>query len=106
MLNAATFARPKPGAKLIHVGRGEHLVAADLLDALESGQLSGAIVDMFPNKPLPADDPLWRAPHLILTPHMTSVASSDTIGLRVAKNVLRLFRGEPLENVVDVARGY
>jgi glyoxylate/hydroxypyruvate reductase A len=106
LLNAGTFARLKPGAKLLHVGRGEHLVATDLLEALHSGQLGGAIVDVFPNEPLPADDPLWRAPNLIVTPHMASVASSDTIGLQVAQNVRRLLRGEPLDNVVDVARGY
>jgi glyoxylate/hydroxypyruvate reductase A len=106
LLNAGTFARLKPGAKLLHVGRGEHLVATDLLEALHSGQLGGAIVDVFPNEPQPADDPLWRAPNLIVTPHMASVASSDTIGLQVAQNVRRLLRGEPLDNVVDVARGY
>ncbi|WP_296224235.1 2-hydroxyacid dehydrogenase [Ralstonia sp. UBA689] len=106
LLNGNTFARLKPGAKLIHVGRGEHLVAADLLDALHSGQLGGAIVDVFPSEPLPADDPFWRAPNLIVTPHMASVASADTIGLQVAQNVRRLLRGEPLDNVVDVARGY
>lgn len=106
LLNAGTFARLKPGAKLLHVGRGEHLVATDLLEALHSGQLGGAIVDVFPNEPLPADNPLWRAPNLIVTPHMASVASSDTIGLQVAQNVRRLLRGEPLDNVIDVARGY
>ncbi|WP_233176997.1 glyoxylate/hydroxypyruvate reductase A [Ralstonia sp. ASV6] len=106
LLNAGTFARLKPGAKLIHVGRGEHLAAADLLEALHSGHLGGAIVDVFPNEPLPADDPFWRAPNLIVTPHMASVASSDTIGLQVAQNVRRLMKGEALANVVDVARGY
>lgn len=106
LLNADTFARLKPGAKLIHVGRGEHLVPVDLLQALQSGQLGGAIVDVFPNEPLPANDPLWRAPNLIVTPHMASVASSNTIGLQVAQNVRRLLKGEALANVVDVSRGY
>ncbi|MDR3099893.1 MAG: glyoxylate/hydroxypyruvate reductase A [Paraburkholderia sp.] len=106
ILNAATFARMKPGARLIHVGRGEHLVVPDLAAALESGQLAGAIVDVFPVEPLPADDPLWRAPNLIVTPHMASVASPDTIGEQIAHNVQRLLDGAPLSNVVDVARGY
>ncbi|CAJ0700617.1 Glyoxylate/hydroxypyruvate reductase A [Ralstonia mannitolilytica] len=106
LLNGNTFARLRRGAKLIHVGRGEHLVAADLLEALHSGQLGGAIVDVFPHEPLPADDPLWRAPNLIVTPHMASVASADTIGLQVAQNVRRLLKGEALANVVDVSRGY
>lgn len=106
ILNARTFEHMKRGARLIHVGRGEHLVVPDLMVALESGQLGGAIVDVFPVEPLPADDPLWHAPNLIVTPHMASVASSDTIGEQIARNVQRLVEGEPLGNVVDVARGY
>ncbi|AOK18789.1 glyoxylate/hydroxypyruvate reductase A [Burkholderia ubonensis] len=106
ILSAATFAALKPRAKLIHVGRGEHLVAPDLAAALYDGQLGGAIVDVFPVEPLPPGDPLWRTPNLIVTPHMASVASDDTIGQQVAQNVLRLLNGEPLRNLVDVARGY
>jgi glyoxylate/hydroxypyruvate reductase len=106
ILDARTFGQLGPGAKLIHVGRGEHLVTADLVDALGSGQLGGAIVDVFPAEPLPPNDPLWKVPNLIITPHMASVASSETIGLQVAQNVQRFLRGEPLHNVVDVRRGY
>nr|WP_322015667.1 glyoxylate/hydroxypyruvate reductase A [Paraburkholderia sp. J12] len=106
ILDATTFGQLKPGAKLIHVGRGEHLAVSDLLAALESGQLGGAVVDVFPVEPLPADDPLWRAPNLIVTPHMASVASARTIGEQVAHNARRLAAGEPLSNVVDVKRGY
>ncbi|MFM0172446.1 2-hydroxyacid dehydrogenase [Paraburkholderia sediminicola] len=106
ILNAATFEHLPPGAKLIHVGRGEHLVPADLITALTRGQIGGAIVDVFPTEPLPAGDALWRAPNLIVTPHMASVASSETIGMQVAHNARLLTRGEPLQNVVDVSRGY
>jgi len=106
ILNADTFEHLRPGSKLIHVGRGEHLVPADLVAALASGHLGGAIVDVFPAEPLPIEDGLWRAPNLIVTPHMASVASSDTIGTQVAHNARRLIRGEPLCNVVNVARGY
>ncbi|WGS52589.1 glyoxylate/hydroxypyruvate reductase A [Paraburkholderia sp. D15] len=106
LLNAQTFARLRPGSKLIHVGRGEHLVPGDLSAALATGQLGGAIVDVFPTEPLPADHPLWRAPNLVVTPHMASVASSETIGTQIAHNARRLARGEPLLNLVDIARGY
>ena len=106
ILDARTFASLRPGAKLIHVGRGEHLVTEDLVAALASGRLGGAIVDVFPVEPLPMDDVLWQTPNLIVTPHMASVASSETIGLQVAQNVQRLVRGEPLHNLVDVQRGY
>ncbi|SAL07383.1 D-isomer specific 2-hydroxyacid dehydrogenase [Caballeronia arationis] len=106
ILGARTLEALPRGAKLIHVGRGEHLVPRDLLNALKEEHLAGAIVDVFPNEPLPAGDPFWRAPNMIVTPHMASVASSETIGLQVAQNVRRLVNGEPLLNVVDVARGY
>ncbi|MCY0385888.1 glyoxylate/hydroxypyruvate reductase A [Robbsia sp. Bb-Pol-6] len=106
LLDARLFAMMQPGAKLIHVGRGEHLVPGDLLDALRRKQIGGAIVDVFPNEPLAADDPLWDAPDLIVTPHMASVASPETIGLQVALNVRRLVGGEPLHHRVDIARGY
>jgi glyoxylate/hydroxypyruvate reductase len=106
ILSKQTFRLLKPGAKLIHVGRGEHLVVDDLIAALEGGSLGGAIVDVFPVEPLPANDPLWRTPNLIVTPHMASMASSATIGEQVAHNVRRLIAGEPLRNVVDVTRGY
>jgi glyoxylate/hydroxypyruvate reductase len=106
MLCARTFSHLKPGAKLIHAGRGEHLVRDDLVAALSGGQLGGAIVDVFPVEPLRKDDPLWATPNLIITPHMASVASSATIGHQVATNARRLLQGEPLRNVVDVTRGY
>lgn len=106
ILNANTFEHLRPGAKLIHVGRGEHLVPADLIAALTSGQIGGAIVDVFPVEPLPPEDHLWRARNLIVTPHMASVASLETIATQVAHNARRLIRGKPLHNVVDVTRGY
>jgi glyoxylate/hydroxypyruvate reductase A len=104
LLNADVLGQLRPGAKLIHVGRGEHLVMDALLAALSGGHMGGAIIDVFPNEPLPADDPLWRHPKLIVTPHMAAISSLETIGLQVAQNVRRLLRGEPLNNQVDVGQ--
>jgi glyoxylate/hydroxypyruvate reductase A len=104
LLNADVFRQLRPGAKLIHVGRGEHLDTEALLAALTSGHIGGAIVDVFPNEPLPADDPLWYHPKLIVTPHMAAIASLETIGSQIAQNVRRLVRGEPLLNQVDPER--
>lgn len=106
LLDAATFDALPPGAKLIHVGRGEHLVMADLQAALESGRLSGAICDVFEREPLRPGHPAWRMPNLIVTPHMASVAQNETIAAQVAGNVRRLLAGEPLYNVIDAVRGY
>lgn len=104
LLNADIFRQLRPGTRLIHVGRGEHLDTEALLAALSSGQIGGAIVDVFPNEPLPTDDPLWYHPKLIVTPHMAAIASLETIGSQIAQNVRRLVRGEPLLNQVDVDR--
>ncbi|CAM2154110.1 2-hydroxyacid dehydrogenase [Paraburkholderia tropica] len=106
ILNRHTFDQLKPDARLIHVGRGEHLVTDDLMAALDSGRLGGAIVDVFAAEPLPPGDPIWRAPNLVVTPHMASVASEETIGEQIAQNALRLLAGHTLSNVVDLKRGY
>ena len=106
MVDTGFLSSMKPGSFLVNTARGGLVDEAALIEALQSGHLGGAIVDVFPNEPLPADDPLWRAPNLIVTPHMASVASSDTIGLQVAQNVRRLLKGEALANFVDVSRGY
>ncbi|MDC6128863.1 NAD(P)-dependent oxidoreductase, partial [Burkholderia gladioli] len=100
------LARLPRGAKLIHVGRGEHLVAADVLAALEDGRLGGAVIDVFEREPLSEDDPFWDAPNLIVTPHMASVASFERIAAQIADNVIRLREGLPLANRVDPALGY
>ena len=106
LLDAQAFARLAPGAGLINCGRGEHVVRADLLDALDSGQLRGAVLDVFEEEPLPADDPLWRHPRLSLTPHMASVASEASVARQLIANIRRLEQGEPLLNSADPRNGY
>lgn len=106
ILGRRTFDQLPRGAAIVNCGRGEHLVADDLLGALDSGQLRGAVLDVFAPEPLPADDPLWRAPGVVVTPHMATMASSTVVAEQVAHNVRRLVAGEPLANVVDMGRGY
>jgi glyoxylate/hydroxypyruvate reductase A len=106
ILDRELFAMLPRGAKQIHVGRGAHLVTDDAIAALESGQLGGAVIDVFEQEPLVQGHPLWRAPNLIVTPHMASVASAVCIGEQIAANILRLERGEPLANQVDLIKGY
>ncbi|KQP19712.1 glyoxylate/hydroxypyruvate reductase A [Pseudorhodoferax sp. Leaf265] len=106
ILNRDTFAALPRGAAIVNCGRGEHLVVPDLLAALDRGQLRGAVLDVFAHEPLPADDPLWATPGVVVTPHMATMASSSVVAQQVAQNVRRLIAGEPLVNQVDPGRGY
>lgn len=106
LLDARLFARLPRGSYVINAARGAHLVVADLLAALDSGQLAGATLDVFASEPLPSDDPLWSHPLVLLTPHAASITPVDTAARLVADNLRRLGRGEPMRGVVDPARGY
>lgn len=106
ILNAETFAKLPRGACVINVGRGEHLVEADLLAALESGQVDSATLDVFAEEPLPADSPFWSHERVVVTPHVASITIPDTAAAAVADNIRRVERGEAPLNAVDRARGY
>ena len=99
----------KPGAGLLNIGRAGCLDHAALIDALERGPLSGAVLDVYHSEPLDPASPLWRAPNLILMPHVSSDDAErympKTLDL-VFANAGRLQRGEPLLNAVDPALGY
>lgn len=106
ILNAGLFGRLRNGAVLINPGRGGHLQRADLLLALQSGQLRAALLDAFEQEPLPASDPLWSTAGVTLTPHMASSASNEVIAEQVLANVQRMQAGLSLLNQVDPDLGY
>ena len=106
ILSAACFAQMPRGAGIINVGRGRHLVERDLLAALDSGQLSEAVLDVFPTEPLPADHPYWTHDRIVVTPHVAALTNPATASLVVAENLRRLARGEPWPDRVDIASGY
>ena len=108
LFNAARFAAFKPGAYFYNVGRGGSVVQADLIAALESGQVAGAGLDVTTPEPLPEVDPLWSAPNVIITGHTSG--ATPQFGQRVldlfTDNLSRYLNDEPLHNVVDLERGY
>ena len=106
ILNAATFAAMPRGGYVINAGRGGHLVEADLIPALDSGQLAGATLDVFAAEPLPAGHPFWDHPAITVTPHNASVTDPRSVAAQVAENIRRLRAGEALLNPVDPAAGY
>ncbi len=106
ILNAKTLAQLPRGAALINVGRGGLQVEEDLLAALDSGQLSGATLDVFRKEPLPAESRFYSHPRVVMTPHIASMTIPDTAVAAVLRQIARLEAGEPLEHTVDFARGY
>jgi glyoxylate/hydroxypyruvate reductase A len=106
LFNADWFAALKPGAVFVNCGRGDQLVVPALVDALRKGHVRAAVLDVFEHEPLPADDPLWAEPGVIVTPHMASSASVDVIAGQIVANTARVLDGQVPVNAVDRARGY
>ncbi len=106
LLNRDTLSQLQPGAYLINIARGRHVVDEDLLSLLDNGQIAGATLDVFRTEPLPAEHPFWRHPRVTVTPHIAGrTVLQDTVQQIVAK-IQALQKGEPIEGLVDRARGY
>ncbi len=108
MFDAAFFAAMKPTAYFVSVGRGASTVTADLMAALENGELAGAGLDVTDPEPLPQDHPLWTTPRVIITPHTAgrSDRSRERLFLLVQENLRRYVAGEAMLSVVNIDRGY
>jgi phosphoglycerate dehydrogenase-like enzyme len=108
MYNKEFFAALKPTAFFINVARGGSVVTDDLTAALNEGRLGGAGLDVTDPEPLPAGHPLWKAPRVIMTPHIAAWSDLDesTQWAIAAENLRRYIAGEKMLNVVDLARGF
>ncbi len=108
LFDAKAFARMRPSAYFLNVGRGGTVVTDDLVAALESRRLAGAALDVTDPEPLPKNHPLWRAPNVVITPHNSNTSDLGTETQRriIAENLRRYIAGEPMLSVVDTARGY
>ena len=106
VLNGSVLGKIKKGGCVINLARGGHLVAGELIAALDSGHLAHAYLDVFEPEPLPADSALWRHPKVTLTPHAAALTDARTAVPRIVENIERLRDGRPLLNVVDFERGY
>jgi glyoxylate/hydroxypyruvate reductase A len=106
IMNADFFAKLPKDAFVINVARGGHLIQEDLIAALDSGHLSGAVLDVFQTEPLPADSPIWRHPKITATPHIAGITDPRMALAYVADCVARCESGKPLDNIVDLGKGY
>ncbi|MFI1398606.1 D-2-hydroxyacid dehydrogenase [Streptomyces sp. NPDC020681] len=108
MMDEAAFAAMPAGAFFCNVGRGSCVVEEALVEALRSGQLGGAAIDVARLEPLPAASPLWHAPNLAISAHSASAAGAhfDGVFRLLRKNLARYLAGETLINEVDTTIGY
>ena len=106
ILNAAAFAQMPKGGAVINLGRGGHVVEADLVAALDSEHLAAATLDVFRTEPLPKDDPLWKHPKVTVMPHASRRVEGKPMVPRIADAIRRLRDGRPMENLIDRVKGY
>jgi glyoxylate/hydroxypyruvate reductase len=106
ILNTDLFAGLPKGARVINIGRGQHVADDDLMAALDSGHLAGATLDVFRKEPLPPDHPFWAHPKIVITPHTARKSRPENVAPQVAEAVRRLQAGEPPTQIVDREAGY
>lgn len=106
LFDARRLMQMAPGAGLVNLARGAHVVDADLLAALDSGRLRHAVLDVFHAEPLPDGHPYWTHPRVTVLPHTAAQTDPRSAAAVVARNVRALRDGRPLEHLVDRGRGY
>ncbi|WP_439811430.1 glyoxylate/hydroxypyruvate reductase A [Bordetella bronchiseptica] len=106
LLRRDTLSQLLPGAHLINMGRGEHLVEEDLLALLDSGHMAGAALDVFREEPLPAGHPFWSHPRVAITPHIAAISLRRETVAQLAAKIRAFLRGEPVTGMVTRRRGY
>lgn len=106
IVDARLFAAMAKGGFFINGARGAHVVEADLIAALDAGQLDGAALDVFRIEPLPADDQLWHHPKIRISPHVAAPTHAAIAVKEMALNLRRFMRGETLQHAVNRQLGY
>ncbi|WP_030128880.1 glyoxylate/hydroxypyruvate reductase A [Pseudomonas sp. QTF5] len=106
ILNRELFQYLPKGAALVNMGRGGHLVEEDLLEALASGQVSAAVLDVLEQEPAAPDHPFWHHPQILLTPHIAAMTQPESAFSVLLENIRRHQRGESMLGQIDHERSY
>ena len=106
ILNKNTLEKLQKNAFLINVGRGEHLIERDLIELLDSSILSGALLDVFKQEPLPENHPFWQHSKIQITPHIASLTNIESAIDQIVENYQRFTHHKELINIVSLKKGY
>ncbi|WP_312569336.1 glyoxylate/hydroxypyruvate reductase A [Comamonas sp.] len=106
IMNRSTLQQLLPGAYVINVARGAHLVDDDLIALIAEGHVAGAMLDVFRQEPLPADHPFWGVPQITMTPHTSARTLREESIAQIVGKVAAMSRGEPVQGMVNPQRGY
>lgn len=106
ILNHLHLSQLMPGAVVINVGRGEHLVDDDLLRAIDEGHVARASLDVFRQEPLPAEHPFWQRAEITITPHISARTLRDATLEQITGKIRAHHNGQPITGIVDTRRGY
>jgi phosphoglycerate dehydrogenase-like enzyme len=106
LVDAELLAALPPRAVFVNPGRGSAVDESALADALRSGQLAGAVLDVFQEEPLPPDHVFWRTPNIVITSHTAAVSTPEDVAPVFIDNYRRLVEGRPLRYRVDFEAGY
>jgi len=106
ILDKPLFDAMPEGAFLINAARGEHLIEADLLEAISCGKLAGALLDVFRDEPLPADHPFWSEPRIIISPHVAAPSQAEATAAQVVDSLVKLQQGVSPGGHVNRNLGY
>lgn len=106
ILNMQTFSRMPKGGHIINIGRGEHLDETALLQALDQGQLAGAVLDVFRQEPLPESHPFWTDARIHVTPHISGATNLEQAMKQIAAKIKALQEGKAISGIVDRRTGY
>jgi len=106
IIGAETLKVLPQGAAIINLGRGEHVVEAELIAALDSGQVAAATLDVYPVEPLPSESPLWRHSKITVMPHVARRLLPEELAPRICTIINQFRAGIPVTQLVDRKRGY
>lgn len=106
IINQDSLDKCKPGVCIVNVGRGSAIEEDDLIEALKTGHVGGATLDVFKVEPLPSEHGFWDEPNVLVTPHVAAKTRPKTASRVVAENIQRAEQGKPLLFEIDRTAGY